>query len=142
MASIAKSDSNTGLRAFSYGAAHPAMALWLADATGLLPRIQAQLQARQASGRVADDMVDGGTMGIDDAMRVLSHRLDRIYAGEPQDFVEDRALSVVVQRHDLPRPLLDALLDGFAWDAQGRRYDTLEQVHDYGARVAGSVGAM
>nr|WP_315496208.1 PD-(D/E)XK nuclease family protein [uncultured Rhodoferax sp.] len=48
MASIAKSDSNTGLRAFSYGAEHPAMALWLADATGLLPRIHAQLQARQA----------------------------------------------------------------------------------------------
>ena len=48
MASIAKSDSNTGLRAFSYGAEHPAMALWLADAAGLLPRIQAQLLARQA----------------------------------------------------------------------------------------------
>ncbi len=48
MASIAKSDSNTGLRAFSYGAEHPAMALWLADAAGLLPRIHAQLQARQA----------------------------------------------------------------------------------------------
>jgi phytoene synthase len=81
-------------------------------------------------------------MGIDDAMRVLTHRLDCIYAGDPQAFVEDRALSVVVQRHALPRPLLDALLDGFAWDAQARRYDTLEQVHDYGARVAGSVGAM
>ena len=48
MASIAKSDSTTGLRAFSYGAEHPAMALWLADAAGLLPRIRAQMQARQA----------------------------------------------------------------------------------------------
>ena len=48
MASIAKSDSTTGLRAFSYGAQHPAMTLWLDATTGLLPRIQAQLQARQA----------------------------------------------------------------------------------------------
>lgn len=112
-------------------------------ASRLLPmRVRASSIALYAFCRVADDMVDNGDMGIDEAMRVLSHRLDRIYAGDPQDCVEDRALSVVVQRHELPRPLLDALLDGFAWDAQGRRYDTLEQVHDYGARVAGSVGAM
>jgi phytoene synthase len=38
--------------------------------------------------------------------------------------------------------LLDALLEGFAWDAQARTYETLEDVHAYGARVAGSVGAM
>ncbi|MDZ4396633.1 phytoene/squalene synthase family protein [Hydrogenophaga sp.] len=112
-------------------------------ASRLLPvRVRASSIALYAFCRVADDMVDGGEMGIDDAMRVLTHRLDCIYAGDPQAFVEDRALSVVVQRHALPRPLLDALLDGFAWDAQARRYDTLEQVHDYGARVAGSVGAM
>jgi phytoene synthase len=42
----------------------------------------------------------------------------------------------------LPRPLLDALLEGFAWDAQARHYDSLEDVQAYGARVAGSVGAM
>ena len=35
-----------------------------------------------------------------------------------------------------------ALLDGFAWDAEGRRYDTLEDLLAYAARVAGSVGAM
>jgi phytoene synthase len=109
----------------------------------LLPvRVRASSIALYAFCRVADDMVDGGEMGVDDAMRILSLRLDRIYAGEPMDFVEDRALCVVVQRHELPRPLLDALLDGFAWDGQARRYHTLEQVHDYGARVAGSVGAM
>jgi phytoene/squalene synthetase len=38
--------------------------------------------------------------------------------------------------------LLDALLEGFAWDAEGRRYETLEDLHDYAARVAGTVGAM
>jgi phytoene synthase len=38
--------------------------------------------------------------------------------------------------------LLDALLDGFAWDGHGRQYETMEDLHGYAARVAGSVGAM
>jgi phytoene synthase len=48
----------------------------------------------------------------------------------------------VVHRHALPRHLLDALLDGFAWDGHGRQYETMEDLHGYAARVAGSVGAM
>lgn len=112
-------------------------------ASRLLPhRVRASSIALYAFCRVADDLVDDGGMPLDQALGLLSHRLDRIYQGQPLDHVEDRALAVVVQRHQLPRALLDALLDGFAWDAQGRRYDTLEDLHDYGARVAGSVGAM
>lgn len=112
-------------------------------ASRLLPaRVRASAIALYAFCRVADDMVDGGQYGLHQAMALLSGRLDAIYAGQPQDHVEDRALAVVVRRHGLPRALLDALLDGFAWDAEGRCYDTLEDVHDYGARVAGSVGAM
>lgn len=112
-------------------------------ASRLLPqRVRASSIALYAFCRVADDMVDGGQHSLAEAMALLSHRLDAIYAGDPQDHVEDRALAIVVRRHQLPRALLDALLDGFAWDAEGRRYDTLEHVHDYGARVAGSVGAM
>jgi hypothetical protein len=56
--------------------------------------------------------------------------------------VADRALACVVHQAGLPRILLDALLEGFAWDAEGRRYETLEDLHDYAARVAGTVGAM
>ncbi len=40
------------------------------------------------------------------------------------------------------RELPEALLDGFEWDARGRRYETIEDLHDYAARVAGTVGAM
>lgn len=108
----------------------------------LPPRVRASSIALYAFCRVADDMVDSGQHRLDEAMALLSGRLDAIYAAAPQDHVEDRALAIVVRRHGLPRALLDALLDGFAWDAEGRRYDTLEDVHDYGARVAGSVGAM
>ncbi len=112
-------------------------------ASRLLPaRVRASSIALYAFCRVADDMVDSGQHSVDQAMALLSARLDAVYADSPQPHVEDRALAAVVRRHALPRALLDALLDGFAWDAAGRRYHSLEDVHDYGARVAGSVGAM
>jgi phytoene synthase len=51
-------------------------------------------------------------------------------------------LHQVVRATDLPRDLLDGLLEGFLWDAEARRYETLADVQAYGARVAGTVGAM
>ncbi len=109
--------------------------------------------------RVADDLVDEGDDAAADAavgtasaaaqtaqglrgLDELRRRLDAIYAGQPLAWVEDRALAAVVSLYRLPRPLLDALLEGFAWDAQGRRYESLEDVQAYAARVAASVGAM
>ena len=107
----------------------------------LKPRVRSASIALYAFCRVADDMVDQGGV-IEASLRVLHHRLDLIYAGTPMDTVEDRALSIVVHRHALPRHLLDALLDGFAWDGDGRQYESMEDLHGYAARVAGSVGAM
>ena len=43
----------------------------------------------------------------------------------PRNAPADRAFAAVVATHDLPRTLPEALLEGFAWDAAGRRYDTL-----------------
>lgn len=108
----------------------------------LPPRVRPASIALYAFCRVADDIVDEGGLSLDESRALLSGRLDAIYAGRPGPAVEDRALAAVVHQHGLPRPWLDALLDGFAWDATGRTYETLEEVHDYGARVAGSVGAM
>lgn len=42
----------------------------------------------------------------------------------------------------MPRALPEALLEGLAWDAVGRRYDSLSDVRGYSARVASAVGAM
>ena len=42
----------------------------------------------------------------------------------------------------MPRALPEALLEGLAWDAMGRRYETLSDVYGYSARVASAVGAM
>lgn len=108
----------------------------------LLPaRVRASATALYAFCRLADDAIDLG----DDkhaAVRDLTQRLDAIYRGQPRDIEADRALVPVVVRHGIPRALLDALIEGFVWDAQGRHYETLSDLQAYGARVAGTVGAM
>jgi phytoene synthase len=107
----------------------------------LPPRVREPATALYAYCRLADDAVD---LGADPhaAMRELSARLDAIYAGRPGAQEADRALAQVVHRFAIPRALPAALLDGFLWDAQGRHYETLPEVLAYGARVAGTVGAM
>ncbi len=110
-------------------------------ASGLLPeRVRIPAIALYAFCRVADDAVDDS--GDPQAVERLRQRLDAIYAGEPGEIIEDRAMAMVVHRYGFPRVLPDALIEGFAWDAQGRVYETLDDLQHYCARVAGSVGAM
>jgi phytoene synthase len=104
-------------------------------------RVRAPATALYAFCRVADDAIDTSAEPAR-ALDQLRARLDAIYAGRPGAEVADRALAQVVDDKRLPRALLDALLEGFAWDAEGRRYETLDALHAYGARVAGTVGAM
>jgi phytoene synthase len=111
-------------------------------ASKLLPvRLRPPASALYAYCRLADDAID---LGADPqlAMQNLQLRLDEIYEGRPGTQDADRALAHVVHRYGIPRGLLDALLDGFLWDTQERRYETLADVEAYGARVAGTVGAM
>jgi phytoene synthase len=91
--------------------------------------------------RLSDDAVDvdGGQSA---AIARLAARLDSIYAFNPSDQSVDRALSDAVRQFGIPRAALDALLEGLSWDVEGRSYETLSDVHDYAARVAGSVGAL
>jgi 15-cis-phytoene synthase len=111
-------------------------------ASRVLPaRVRGPAVALYAFCRVADDAIDNSTNPAH-SMAHLQERLQRIYAGQPMMFDADRALADVVARFGIPRALLEALLEGFAWDASGRRYNTIEDLHAYGARVAGTVGAM
>lgn len=48
----------------------------------------------------------------------------------------------MVADFEMPRALPEALLEGLAWDALGRRYATESELFDYCARVAAAVGAM
>jgi phytoene synthase len=91
--------------------------------------------------RQADDGIDNGA-DPESALAQFAARLDAIYRGTPGDNPADRNLAVVVRRHGLPRALLDALLEGFAWDCRCRTYADLPELIDYAARVAGSVGVM
>lgn len=111
-------------------------------ASRVLPfRVRAPATALYAFCRVADDAIDLSD-DADHALGDLMRRLDAIYAGAPHDHVADKAFAAVVWHYAIPRALPQALLDGFAWDARGRRYDTIDSLHAYGARVAGTVGAM
>lgn len=108
----------------------------------LLPaRVREPATVLYAFCRLADDAVDLSA-APDAAVERLGIRLDGIYAGAPADHPVDRALSIVVHGHALPRVFFDALLDGLAWDAGGRRYRTLSELIAYSARVAGTVGAL
>lgn len=111
-------------------------------ASRLLPsRVRGPAIALYAFCRVADDAIDFSSDRLL-ALTGLNERLRRIYAGEPMAFAPDRALAAVVREFDMPLELVSALLEGFEWDAEGRRYETIEELQAYGARVAGSVGAM
>ncbi len=76
------------------------------------------------------------------ACETLERRLRAVYAGCPEDRGVDRLFASLVEECSLPQALPEALLDGMRWDAEGRTYETLEEVHAYGARVAGTVGVM
>lgn len=108
----------------------------------LLPRnVREPATALYAFCRLADDAADdhGGSTVALDAMR---YRLDEIYAGRPFNHPVDRAMADVVVRFALPRELLEALFEGFAWDQAGRHYADFSALKSYAARVAGCVGAM
>ena len=91
--------------------------------------------------RLADDAIDLSDAPYA-ALSELRERLDGIYSNHPADHSADRMMVAVVRRFGIPRPLLDALLEGFAWDCEGRRYSTLDELRTYCARVAGNVGVM
>ena len=111
-------------------------------ASKLLPKhVRDPALALYAFCRLADDEVDLKAEKVDAVLR-LRDRLDLVYAGRPQNAAPDRAFAAVVAQFDMPRALPDALLEGLAWDAEGRTYATMSGVRDYSARVASAVGAM
>lgn len=111
-------------------------------ASKVLPaRVRDPALALYAFCRLADDAVDLQTQKAA-AVLSLRERLDHVYNGTPRNAPEDRAFAAVVEHYEMPRALPEALLEGLAWDAMERRYQTLSELRSYGARVASAVGAM
>jgi len=111
-------------------------------ASKLLPvEVRDRALALYAFCRLADDAVDLKPEKTE-AVAMLTERLEGAYAGRPRAHPIDRAFAAMVEEVAMPRALPQALIEGFAWDAEGRRYQTLSDVRAYAARVAAAVGAM
>ena len=108
-------------------------------AAKLLPKaIREPAIALYAFCREADDAIDTGNGDLN----WLKDRLELIYQGRPLALPADRAFARIVEEFAIPRALPEALLEGFAWDGEGRRYADLPALRAYAVRVAGTVGAM
>ncbi len=107
----------------------------------LPPRVRKPAYGLYAFCRLSDDAVDLDA-GSHVAVTRLRARLARACDGRPHDSPEDRAIADVMRDHAIPRLVPEALLEGLAWDAEGRRYETIADLHAYAMRVAGAVGVM
>ncbi|MFO0611697.1 MAG: phytoene/squalene synthase family protein [Polyangiaceae bacterium] len=115
-----------------------------AAASRLLPRrVREPAAVFYAFCRVVDDAVDEAPPRLArNALDRFRGRLDRVFVDRPNDDAIDRALARVVSERALPREPFEAVLDGFAWDLEGRSYERVEDLYAYGARVAGAVGVV
>lgn len=94
--------------------------------------------------RRADDAIDAaGPEKQSDALVRLRAELASVYDGSPPagDLVL-AAFRSVVERCAIPRLYPEELLAGMEMDASDARYGTLEELHLYCYRVAGTVGLM
>jgi phytoene synthase len=107
----------------------------------LPPQTREAARALYAFCRHSDDLIDDPRSGMP-ALQRLRERLDLIYEGEPAPFACDRAFARVVRQYAIAKPVVEALLDGFAMDLEGRRHATIDDVKAYATCVAASVGLM
>ena len=100
--------------------------------------------------RHCDDVIDGQTLGhgmspVEDAparLAALYAQTRAALAGEPPADPQFAAFQAVAQRRQIPERYALDMIDGFAMDVEGRRYQTLDDLLDYCWGVAGVVGTM
>jgi len=108
----------------------------------LLPsEIRLASTALYAFCRVSDDIADAPGSNAESVKR-LYDRLECAYAGKPYDHAADYAFAEVVEQYEIPKLVPLSMIEGFEWDVSHKRYNTLSDVIDYSARVAGTVGIM
>lgn len=100
-------------------------------ASRLLPRrVREPASVLYAFCREADDLIDEG--GGAEAVEILRQRL--------RTLAPDTLLADVMSTHHVPLAVLESLIEGFAWDVEGRRYEDIDTLMAYAMRVAGTVG--
>lgn len=116
------------------------------------PQTRADAEMLYAWCRHCDDVIDGQTLGHERTVQdpaVVQATLEGLYAktrsslrGEPQDDPAFAAFQQVALRRRIPEAWAIELIDGFAMDVSGARYQTLEDTLKYCWHVAGAVGVM
>ncbi|MEM9279986.1 MAG: phytoene/squalene synthase family protein [Pseudomonadota bacterium] len=91
--------------------------------------------------RISDDIADTPQATLKSIDR-LKKRISKAYAGMPEDHAADCAFSEVVLHYEIPELVPQSMVEGFEWDVTGKPYETISDVIDYSARVAGTVGVM
>jgi phytoene synthase len=122
-----------------------------AAASRLLPvAVRDDVARLYAWCRHADDLIDGQVLGHgesvvpDPAVRLARLRAatdDALAGARTGDPVFD-GFGEVAHAHGITRPLAHDLLEGFAMDVEGRRYETEDDLAAYCYGVAGAVGVM
>jgi phytoene synthase len=100
--------------------------------------------------RHCDDVIDGQTLGhgmspVEDAparLAALYASTRSALAGEPPADPQFAAFQIVARRRQIPERYALDMIDGFAMDVAGRRYETLDELLEYCWGVAGVVGTM
>lgn len=102
--------------------------------------------------RYCDDEIDGQDLGfakaepqtstIEERLARIRDLTERALAGESMEDPAFQGLQLIVDRYDIPKRYPMDLIEGFAMDAAGYRYETLEDTLLYCYHVAGVVGVM
>jgi phytoene synthase len=114
------------------------------------PETRADAEMLYAWCRHCDDVIDGQTLGhgmspVEDAparLAALYAQTRSALAGEPPADPQFAAFQTVARRRQIPERYALDMIDGFAMDVEGRRYQTLDELLDYCWGVAGVVGTM
>ncbi len=116
------------------------------------PATRADAEMLYAWCRHCDDVIDGQTLGHDRvqlSQADVQATLEELYrktrsalAGEPQQDPAFAAFQQVALRRGIPEAWAIELIDGFAMDVTGARYETFDDTLKYCWHVAGAVGVM
>jgi phytoene synthase len=110
----------------------------------LPPRRRHAIHAVYAFSRAADDIADDPALPAAEKRRRLAELRDglgEVYSEIPHT-PQRAALAEAVTTFDIPRGLLETLVDGVAMDVQPRRHADLADLREYCHAVAGVVGQM
>ena len=90
--------------------------------------------------RVVDDIADDEGMPVADRRAALQRWRNVLHGTAAELSSLKQAVLSVQQRHEVPLPEMEAIIDGVSMDLEPRRYASWAELEEYCYRVAGCVG--